>query len=195
MFFCCRPGSLFDFHPDSGIVHRCIFHILIKALCLLVICHQGNQQARALLPAFRSQRLQQRLSHFMVSLVFQNADPIQICAEAGGVAPAADQRSVDPADHLPVFQRKQGYGRTEPGVVKALFQPFFIRLIRLPVIRVRLLSSQLFYLKTLGQQLAIHALLLRFFRSSQSTTPPASAQRKNSPGISPGAVCVLLVSG
>ncbi len=87
---------------------RSSFHIFIKTLCFLVICHQCNQDSYALRFALGPQCIKQRLSHLMVSFAFEDAYPIEISTEAGGVTSAADQRSVYPSNHLIFPQCNKG---------------------------------------------------------------------------------------
>lgn len=128
--------------PDACVVNGSPFHAPVKALCLRIACHQGDQCIRSLFPALFSDRIQKTLCRFIVPFTFKDTDPVQISAAAGSVAPAADQTGIRPADHPVTFQCNKGNGRIEPGILKTLLRFFCICFVRLPEIGVRLLSPE-----------------------------------------------------
>ena len=120
-----------------------VFYAVIEALGFLVLGHQGDQHPDALPLAFGAQRVQQGLGDPVVPFAFQHADPIQIGAEAGRVASAADHRRVNSADHALVPQRNVRNRRVEARVLKAALQLLGVGFIRLPEIGIRLLPPDL----------------------------------------------------
>ena len=114
----------------------------VKAPSLFILCHESDQDDCSLRSAFLSDSLQQSLGRLMVPFAFQHADPVQICAAAGCISPAADQRSIGPADHPAFFQCDKGDGRIEPWIRKTQLQMSGIRFVRLPVIGIRFLLSE-----------------------------------------------------
>ena len=122
-----------------------VFNVFIEAAGFTVICHQRYQHADALSFTFRSQRFQQRLGDLAVMFAFKDAYPVEIRAEKGGVASAADERGVNPADDLTVLYGDKGHGGIEARIVKAHFQLPCVCLVRLPKIGIRLLPSQFYF--------------------------------------------------
>ena len=78
-----------------------VFHSFIEALRFVVVRRQRDQKSCAPGLAFGPQRAHQFLPDAFMPFAFQNADPVKISGKTYGVAPAADEGSVDPADRAP----------------------------------------------------------------------------------------------